>query len=140
MSALLVSDLKIMGVLNPVPYIFYMEILNPFSDIGLPKIAASASKNQYLAVTDSEGVLMVLLLPRFYARPLPNEEHAIIELMSREDNRMNSWDKEHESRAEKIHSVNYNWQQSRILVRFLNFPLNNNKNLDLNYILLLENG
>lgn len=69
-------------------------------------------------MTDSEGVLLVLLLPRFYARPLPNEDYVMTELMNREDNRMSSWMKEMETRAEKIQSVNYNWQQSRVTVRF----------------------
>jgi len=82
--------------------------------IGLPVIAASASKNQYLAVTDSDGILLVLLLPRFYARPLPNEDFVMTELMNREDNRMTSWKKEAESRADKIQSVNYHWELSRM--------------------------
>ncbi|CAL8110058.1 unnamed protein product [Orchesella dallaii] len=82
--------------------------------IGIPKIAASASKNQYLAVTDSDGVVLVLLLPRFYARPLPNEDHVVRELMNREDSRMTAWVKEMEERSDKIQSVNYSWQQSRV--------------------------
>lgn len=85
----------------------------------MPLIAASASKNQYLGIGDSEGTLLVLLLPRFYARPLPNENHVMTELMNREDNRMTSWMTESDHRADKIQAISYNWKQSRLSVPYL---------------------
>lgn len=95
---------------------YSINTLKTYTGIGLPKIAASASKNQYLAVTDSDGVLLVLLLPRFYARPLPNEDHTMTELMNREDTRMSSWTHDKDGRADKIRAVNYEYEQSRIQV------------------------
>jgi len=80
-------------------------------------VAASASKKQFLAVSDSEGFLYVLVLPRFYARPLPHEDGVMTELMNREDKRMNAWVTEEETRMEKIQAVNNSWKATRVVVR-----------------------
>ena len=83
--------------------------------IAVPKTLTQ--KKHFLAAGDSQGNMFVMLVPRYYTKPKPQEDQYVLELMNREETRMAGWVTDAENRDERIKAINQAFKDSRTMVR-----------------------